>query len=110
MLGKVVVEQELGERSFLPYAALFVNHGWDVDAEGRAISKTTGEDIDLRLDWDSVQRQLAQGMEPQEQELLAPDAGSRRARSARLERPRTASWTAWPTRTVRSRTGARGTT
>ena len=35
--------------------------GWDVAGEGRAISPSTGEEIDLRLDWADVKRKLAAG-------------------------------------------------
>ena len=33
--------------------------GWDAVGEGRAISKSTGAEVDLRLDWDEVKRKLA---------------------------------------------------
>ncbi len=35
--------------------------GWDAEDEGRAISPTTGKEIDLRLDWADVKRKLAAG-------------------------------------------------
>ena len=35
--------------------------GWDAAVEGRAVSPTTGKEIDLRLDWDDVKRKLAPG-------------------------------------------------
>ena len=35
--------------------------GWDAAGEGRAVSPSTGEELDLRLPWDSVKKQLAQG-------------------------------------------------
>ena len=36
-------------------------HGWDAAGEGRAVSPSTGEEIDLRLDWADVKRKLAAG-------------------------------------------------
>ncbi len=38
--------------------------GWDAASEGKAVSKTSGDTIDLRLDWDDVKRQLSKGAEP----------------------------------------------
>ena len=35
--------------------------GWDVAGEGRAISPSTGKEIDLRLDWGEVKKKLAAG-------------------------------------------------
>ena len=35
--------------------------GWDAAGEGRAVSPSTGEEIDLRLDWAEVKRKLAAG-------------------------------------------------
>ena len=34
---------------------------WDTAGEGRAVSPTTGEEIDLRLDWSDAKRRLQQG-------------------------------------------------
>jgi hypothetical protein len=35
--------------------------GWDAASEGRAISSATGQEVDLRRDWDEVRRNLAKG-------------------------------------------------
>ena len=35
--------------------------GWDVAGEGRAVSPSTGKEIDLRLDWGEVKKKLAAG-------------------------------------------------
>ena len=44
--------------------------GWDVAAEGRAVSQKTGRTIDLRLDWDEVKRKLSPEAEMQSPERL----------------------------------------
>ena len=36
-------------------------NGWDHASEGKAVSATTGQEIDLRLDWDEVAKKLAPG-------------------------------------------------
>ena len=35
--------------------------GWDAVGEGRAVSPSTGAEVDLRIDWDDVKRKLAKG-------------------------------------------------
>ena len=41
-------------------ASHWVNQaGWDVVQEGRAVSPTTGAEINLRLDWGEVEKKLA---------------------------------------------------
>ncbi len=43
-------------------AAHWINQeGWDAVGEGRAISPSTGKEIDLRLDWADVKRKLGAG-------------------------------------------------
>ena len=43
-------------------AAHWVNQeGWGAAREGRAVSPTTGKDVDLRLDWGDVKRKLQTG-------------------------------------------------
>ena len=45
-------------------AAHWVNQeGWDTAAEGKAVSRNTGKEIDLRLDWARAHRKLQQGSE-----------------------------------------------
>ena len=43
---------------------LINQEGWNADAEGRAISTATGQNLDLRLDWPDVKRRLESGVEP----------------------------------------------
>ena len=38
--------------------------GWNAALEGVAMSPALGKDIDLRLNWDDVRRELAPGAEP----------------------------------------------
>ena len=61
------VESELDEEiakevQELQAAKHWINQeGWDAAGEGRAVSPSTGEEIDLRLDWAEVKRKLAAG-------------------------------------------------
>jgi hypothetical protein len=52
--------------------------GWNVKSEGRAVS-STGEEIDLRLDWDDVRRKLAQGSGAQTDDATTLDEVERNA-------------------------------
>ena len=38
-------------------------NGWDHTSEQKAVSTSTGKEVDLRLDWDDVKRKLAPGVE-----------------------------------------------
>jgi hypothetical protein len=50
------------EMDELRAASHWVNQaGWDVVQEGRAVSPTTGAEINLRLDWGEVEKKLAKG-------------------------------------------------
>jgi hypothetical protein len=52
--------------------------GWNVKSEGRAVS-STGEEIDLRLDWDDVRKKLAQGSGAQTDDATTLDEVERNA-------------------------------
>ena len=55
------IARELDE---LRAAQHWVNQeGWDAQGEGRAVSKATGREVDLRLDWSEAQKKLAEGIE-----------------------------------------------
>ena len=52
------------EAQELRAAAHWINQsGWDTASEGRAVSPTTGREIDLRLDWTDVKKKLKKGVE-----------------------------------------------
>ena len=51
--------------------------GWDVAGDARVVSKNTSEVIDLRLNWDTVKRKLADPHEEDEEsDPIAVDEGA----------------------------------
>ena len=55
------------EMEELRVAQYWINQaGWDASVEGRAVASSSGEEVDLRLDWGEVQRTLAKGAQPKQ--------------------------------------------
>ena len=59
--------------------------GWDAESEGRATCSNTGAEIELRLNWDTVKKQLANGVDGDVDLITSVEAPSQNYRLEDLD-------------------------